>query len=394
MRIAHVSDCYLPRLGGIEVQVHDLATRQLQAGHQVTVVTTVPGERAGADPGLRVHRPRGRDHAGAPVRYSRSLSARRQLRGEEFDVVHVHASTFSPLAFLTAHATARAGIPTVVTLHSLWAYAAPAFHAADRLTGWGRWPVLFTAVSHAAADQLAAVTRAPVAVLPNGIDPAEWRVAPAERDPADVRLVSVMRLAPRKRPRALVAILAEARRRVPAGVRLRMDVVGDGPERRSLQRALRRTGLDWVHLTGPLDRDAIRGLYERADLFLAPATLESFGIAALEARTAGIPVLARAGTGVAEFVRDGREGRLASSDAELVDALAQLATTPTLRARIAGHNRSVEPPMTWPAVLARCNDLYRQAAELAAPERPRWRLAAHRPTRAPLTLTGPASRPR
>src|ERR1700726_4568638 len=49
MRIAHVSDCYLPRLGGIELQVHDLAERQAAAGHEVTVITTT----AGPDPGLR-----------------------------------------------------------------------------------------------------------------------------------------------------------------------------------------------------------------------------------------------------------------------------------------------------------------------------------------------------
>ena len=35
MRIAHVSDAFMPRLGGIERQVHDLALRQLAAGHEV-----------------------------------------------------------------------------------------------------------------------------------------------------------------------------------------------------------------------------------------------------------------------------------------------------------------------------------------------------------------------
>ena len=59
MRIAHVTDCYLPRLGGIEMQVRDLATRQQQAGEDVEIITATP-----AIPGLgldfsepvRVHR--------------------------------------------------------------------------------------------------------------------------------------------------------------------------------------------------------------------------------------------------------------------------------------------------------------------------------------------------
>ena len=39
MRILHVSDAYLPKRGGIEVQVRDLAGRQADSGHEVHVLT-------------------------------------------------------------------------------------------------------------------------------------------------------------------------------------------------------------------------------------------------------------------------------------------------------------------------------------------------------------------
>ena len=59
MRIVHVTDAFQPQLGGIEVHVSDLATRQAAAGHEVHVVTTTPG-LGGARPGepgpLREHR--------------------------------------------------------------------------------------------------------------------------------------------------------------------------------------------------------------------------------------------------------------------------------------------------------------------------------------------------
>jgi hypothetical protein len=62
MRILHVTDAYLPKQGGIEVQVHDLAQRQLSAGHDVGVMTRAaeqdepepPG--AGSEPEPRVWR--------------------------------------------------------------------------------------------------------------------------------------------------------------------------------------------------------------------------------------------------------------------------------------------------------------------------------------------------
>ena len=45
MKIALVSDCYLPRLGGIEVQVHDLAQRLVAQGHEVVAYTVTPAHR-------------------------------------------------------------------------------------------------------------------------------------------------------------------------------------------------------------------------------------------------------------------------------------------------------------------------------------------------------------
>ncbi len=57
MRIAHVSDCFMPRMGGIEGQEHDLALRQRAAGHEVVIITAVGLQPGDADPPLTVHRP-------------------------------------------------------------------------------------------------------------------------------------------------------------------------------------------------------------------------------------------------------------------------------------------------------------------------------------------------
>ena len=154
---------------------------------------------------------------------------------------------------------------------------------------------------------------------------------------------------------------------MPSGVRIRAQLIGEGPERRSLERYLRRTGMsDWVELTGRLTREQIKAVYRRADVFVAPANLESFGIAALEARSAGIPVLAKANSGIREFVADEREGLLAATDGELVSGLVRLCRTPTLREAIAHHNRTVAPSVTWDDVLARTGEIYARAAKVLA----------------------------
>jgi glycosyltransferase involved in cell wall biosynthesis len=237
---------------------------------------------------------------------------------------------------------------------------------ADLLVRWGDWPVVLTAVSEAAARPVRSALRgrAEVGVLPNGIDPAQWRVAPAPRVEGEVLVASAMRLAPRKRPLPLLEALREVRAGLPAGRRLRVVVAGEGPQRRAMERYLDRHGMSWVELPGRLGAPALRDLYARADLFAAPAVLEAFGIATLEARAAGLPVVARTGTGAEEFVTDGREGLLAASDAAFAAALWRLAADPALRGRMAAHNRRVPPAFGWDEVVALSVAAYERAADL------------------------------
>ena len=368
MRIAHVTDFYLPRLGGIEMHVSDLAARQHALGHEVTVVTSSPSDgRPDPTDGPAVRRMT--DH----LRHPRAIhpaalgAGARAVREGDYDVVHVHAGTATPLAFWVALQCARSGIPVVVTVHSLWAWAHPIFWVLDRVAGFSRRPIQWTAVSGIAAAQVQRVLgdRSPVSVLPNGIDPERWDVEPAAREPDEVLLVGVMRLAVRKRPKHLLAMLRATRAAVPAHIGLRAVIVGEGPARAALERYLRRHRMaDWVLLPGRQDRTEIRELYRRADVFVAPADLESFGIAALEARCAGVPVVAKAGNGIADFVRDGRDGLLVADDDAMTAALIRLCTQPLLRRALAGHAEGRTSPVSWTSTLALTDDAYRAAAAL------------------------------
>lgn len=373
MKIAHVSSYYLPRLGGIEMHVADLAARQAAAGHEVSVITSSPGApRAESSNGpgggnvevLRVtedmRHPSGR-HLSAPY-----AGARAVLDGG-FDVVHAHVGGWSPLAFAGAWAAPGRGIPTVVTCHSLLSWESPLYRGVDQVTGWRRRRVAWTAVSEVAASPLRRLLPAgtEVGVLPNGVDVADWQVRPEPRDTDEVLAVSVMRLAARKRPVQLLGMLRRAKARLPARVRLRTVIVGEGTERHQLERYLRRHGMDAdVELRGRQTRAQIRALYRRADFFVAPARLESFGIAALEARCAGVPVVAMAASGIRDLISDGREGVLVDTDAQMTAAIVSLAASPDVRARMAAHNASVAPPFSWAEALARSEEAYQRAAAM------------------------------
>jgi glycosyltransferase involved in cell wall biosynthesis len=377
MHIGLVSDCYLPQVGGIEMQVHDLALHLRDAGHEVIVITAIDGPPE--IDGIRVHR---LDVPLLPFNIPftpRSFHLVAEiLRGERVDVAHFHGGIVSPLAYFAAYSSQQAGIPTVITTHCLWSYATPAFALLDRIFRWRDWNTVLSAVSGVAATPIRGIvgdTR-DVIVLPNGIDNSAWQVARPELDEPDdgtITIVSVMRLAPRKRPLHLLKMIKKVHEQIAPETHLRVVIIGDGPERTSLERYIRTHELgEVVELVGRLTREEIRGVFSFADMFVAPANLESFGIAALEARCAGLPVVAKARTGIREFVEHGREGLLARSDRDMVDQITRLVRDRELRLVISKNNRETPSPVDWSDVVQLNLRAYRSAVagETVRPLRP------------------------
>jgi glycosyltransferase involved in cell wall biosynthesis len=357
MRIVHLSDFYLPRLGGVEVQVAGLATRQRAAGHDVSVLTAT---RAGSEPDA------------VPVLRRPAGGTTRALR--DADVVQVHLGGFAPMGWQVLRARGRLGLPTVVTVHSVLDGMQGLHQVLSRTGGWRRAPFVWCGVSRPVADQLQALLgrHATVQVVPNAVEHSLWSPGPARRSPGDPLLVvSALRHARRKRVTALPGVLAaaaqlHAAQAGPADRPFRAVIAGQGARTPELRRELHRRGLDaWVELPGRLSQHDLRALYARADVFLAPTVRESFGLAALEARCAGLPVLARRESGTAGVLAEGREATFAASDAEMSRVLADLLLDHGRREALARHNRATAPQFTWDRTLALTDLAYDTALALA-----------------------------
>lgn len=339
MKILHLTDHYLPVLGGIETHVAALAARQAARGDEVTVLTSTPSSAEG----------RHCDDAG-PVAVKRVPSVLEGARVDftAYDVVQAHVSVIAMFSAPLASLARRQGVPTVVTVHSLWNGLGPIPAAAASLAGLRRAPVLWTAVSRVAAEQLRSRLpgRPHVPVLPNAVEVAPRVRSPRRETGWPVRLVSTMRIARRKRPLQLVAMFDMLSRSTASPVEL--TIVGDGPLRPHLERRLRNARLmESVTVTGRLEPAEVLLTLAEADLYVAPAVLESFGLAALEARCVGLPVVGHAASGMTDFVRDGVEGWLCDSDVEMVERLRQLVDDATLRHRVSEHNRTAPSVLTW-----------------------------------------------
>ncbi len=370
MKVAHISDCYLPRLGGIEVQVTELTRRQAEAGYDVTVFTATPGHevRQGVEQlnGVTVNRVTARMPFELPVHPRTSHHLVPLLKQLNPDVVHVHLGVVSPFAWGGIRSAVKVGIPTLVTVHSVWGSAARSgYGLADNLIHWSDSGVVPAAVSEVAASRTrAAGSGVQVAVTPNGVDATDWspkgREIPEESDRSQpVKFVSAMRLAPRKRAMQLLEMFAAAREQVADRRRITLSIAGDGPHAKRLAGYVESHGLrSDVNLLGRLTRPQLRELYMGSDVFVQPSVKESFGLAALEARSTGLPIVARAQTGLTEFVHPGVEGLLAVDDAGMTEAMVRLTLDDQLRIGIQRHNTETEPAQTWPNVLADVAEAY------------------------------------
>jgi glycosyltransferase involved in cell wall biosynthesis len=364
MKIAIICDWFHPRIGGIEVHLQGLAESLLASGHEPEIITATPGNSQGY--GFPVHR------LEVPVTKRFGLiytfDAFRQvatiLDKGSFDIVHYHYSIWSPLVFGSAYMTKSKHIPTVATCHSMMHYYHILFFLADCLINWSKLPVIFTSVSPSAARVMSKSGRiSKIHILPNAVQKSMWLRPGLPRSGDDLTLISVMRFSIRKRAHVLIKMMPEIIRQ-SGKRRIRLIIVGDGKQRDSLIRLVRSTGLQkTVEFTGMLSQEDIAKTFQQADIFVLPTEKEAFGLAALEARVAGLPVVGMRMSGLQHFIEHGKEGLLAADDAELFRHLLSLIENDDLRQRIAQHNRTQDTIWNWQYCLSRHLEIYHKALQ-------------------------------
>jgi glycosyltransferase involved in cell wall biosynthesis len=275
-------------------------------------------------------------------------------------------SIVSPLGYAAICAGRELGIPTIVTFHSVLGATAHVLSLIQQLTGWLKSQLLVvSAVSERVASELrCALPGINVLSLPNGVYPEFWR-GPRNAPKDRVVIATAMRLNRRKRPLALLRAFQRAQS-IATGRRLTLQIAGAGPEQNKLQRYIARYKLMDVTLHGVQSQEALRRLYTMTHLFVLPSIREAFGIAALEARCASLPVIAMRAAGCSEFLAATDQSQvLVDNDEELAVQIARLATEDTLREQLGKIDAGLAR-FAWPNVADAHMALYSQIASVAA----------------------------
>lgn len=364
MRVAIVSECFLPVVNGVTNSVLRVVEHLTADGHDVLVIapgTDGPASYAGA-PVIRIPSVELPMVTSMPV----GVPSRRILTAlREFapDVVHLAAPFV--VGYRGLAAARRLGIPTVAVYQTDVAGFAASYGLG--LTARAAWA--WTCRLHGQADRtLTPSSWATEALRERGVPRVhQWargvdtrRFTPSRRSAAlrrelapggELLIGYVGRLAPEKQVERLAALHG-----LPG---TRLVVVGDGPSADRL-----RDTLPDAAFLGFREGDELARIYASLDLFVHTGPSETFCQAVQEALASGLPVVAPDAGGPKDLVLPGRTGYLVpprpdgvavtdpavtSADAQLRAAVSTL-LDPSVRARFAAAARPSVLRRTWSAV--------------------------------------------
>jgi glycosyltransferase involved in cell wall biosynthesis len=218
-------------------------------------------------------------------------------------------------------------------------------------------------VSNTAAEGLSyASHNKKVTILPNGIDHKAWKLRPIAHP--EIRVTAVMRMTNRKRPLALIRSIPQILSRIQTKQPVKFCLIGDGVQLKKIINEVKKLNLEQVvELTGFLPRAKIKEVFAKSDIFASPTLKEAFGIAILEARCAGLPIVAMHYGGVKDVISDGQDGFLAKNDSEFVDHIVTLINDTELRRKIANNNSKKPENFSWNSVIKTHITAYQNAME-------------------------------
>jgi len=266
------------------------------------------------------------------VGYQAALTAemRRLLDAWQPQVIHLNHLTYCMTCALL-EANRPRGIPTIAICHGtdlLDARADPG-HRADAIRTLSQATVTLFPTSAMASEAAALSPRTAerFRVVPWGIPRVP--VAPA-RDPEGADALYAGRLDQNKDVATIVAALSDP------GFGGGLTVVGTGPERERLERLAARLGvLDRVTFTPFVERARLWDMFGRFwSLIVSSRELEGFGLVAVEAQAAGLPVIYSATAGISEVLGDSALAFEPGSPASLAAAVSRLRSDPSLRAAL------------------------------------------------------------
>jgi len=358
MRIAFISETFLPKIDGITNTLCRLLEHLDQRGHPS--VMFAPQGAPSIYAGTPILQP-----VSIPFPFYPELkianpftSLERHLVEFRPDLIHV-VNPFSIGVAGTRYARMH-DIPLVASYHTDVPGYTTRFYGmpfmTDLIWDYFRWvhnqADLTLCPSHATLQELNQKGFKNLKIWSRGVDmerfaPSkcrpEWRWGMSGGRPESMILLYVGRLAAEKRVEWLLPVIQS----LPFA---HLVIVGDGPRREELEALFGGTNTTF---TGYLQGEDLARAYASADIFVFPSANETFGNVVLEAMASGLPVVAPRSGGVMDSVIDGETGLLFDSDQQndLVAAVSKIIMDPGMMRKMGSAARRTASKRSWNGIL-------------------------------------------
>ena len=290
--------------------------------------------------------------------YFNLLSLGKILRRERFDILHFHNLPFPSILEILSFSNAT----HILTLHfnpdgSDLLKNLPWFPAmVTKILNWKIQGVI--AVSQIAME-IAKGYRGPKRIIPNGVNTDLFGPGPFKQEPDTILFVG--RLEERKGLLFLLRAFLVLQKKHP---KIRLLVLGEGKERETCERFIRRYAVKNVQFLGKKTDEELARIYRQADIFCSPALYgESFGIVLLEAMASGVPVVAFANRGYRQFLQGtkGEKGLVPVGNVPLLaDTLGTMLTNHLLRKELSEWGIKEAKQYSWQTIADRTLNFYEE----------------------------------
>jgi len=388
MKILQVTPFFKPlwESGGVARVAYDISHNLHENGHDVTVYTTnrsiypsdLPTNRATSVDGMNVYyfenlRKYARGTIVPVMPYRMPAVARREIA--QFDVIHIHDHR-TLLTVIASHYARKYGVPYVLQAHG----ALPQDTGSTRMKRlfdllWAKKVILGAAgvialnETEAARYRALGVAEKKIAIVPNGIDFAEYPNLPARGsfraawgiDGATKVVLYLGRLDPTKGIDLLIRSFAEVEREFDDAVL--MLVGGDMGYNGEFRQRVRSLGLDdRVVFTGFVSKEDKMAAYTDADVFVTPS-FTGFPVTFLEACLCGTPIVTTGHGDLLGWVDNTVGFNTGYTPEALASAIGRLLADDALRARFGEQAKElVRTRYNWQAIVHDIETLYADIA--------------------------------
>nr|BCX00466.1 MAG: hypothetical protein KatS3mg041_0512 [Bacteroidota bacterium] len=312
----------------------------------------------------------------AEYRFSLPFSPRLWRRLRAFRPTLLHVATPDLLGLMALRYGREHGIPVVASYHTHFASYLKYYHLQGlEATSWRYFAWFYNQCQHVyvPTPEMEQELRAhgvetEIRRWARGVDTQlfhpgrrseAWRRS-VGAGPEDQIVTFVSRLVQEKNLPTLREVFQRLRELRPG---VRMVIIGDGPEREELERAL-----PFVRFLGHQSGEALATGYASSDIFFFPSDTETFGNVTLEAMASGLPVVCADAAGSRSLVRHGETGFLCPPYEvdTYVAHLEVLISDESLRRQMGQEARRWAETFDWERVMAELLGHYQDAVRLSA----------------------------